>query len=76
MCFIVNVDNLKLYEPLIIVDQEENVHVPFVDDFAPKYLNELQKDIILNERVWTSRSGYVEYIHVDIKGMHPNNNYG
>ena len=29
------------------MDQEENVHAPFVDDFAPEYLNELYKDIIL-----------------------------
>ena len=39
---VVNVENLKLYEPPMIVDEDENVQVPSVDDFAPEYLNELQ----------------------------------
>ena len=47
---VVNVDNLKVYEPPMIMDQEENVHVPFVDEFAPKYLDELQENIILDRR--------------------------
>ena len=38
---VVNVENLKLYEPPMIVDEDENVQVPSVDDFAPEYLNEL-----------------------------------
>ena len=38
------------------MDQEENLHVPFVDEFAPKYLNEPQEDIILNRRVRTSQT--------------------
>ena len=41
MYSIVNVENLKFYEPPMILDQEEDVQVPFVDDFSPEYLNEL-----------------------------------
>lgn len=41
MYSVVNVENLKLYEPLVIMDQGENVLVVSIDDFAPKYLNEL-----------------------------------
>jgi hypothetical protein len=41
MYSMVNVENLKLYEPPIIMDQGENVSVPSVDDFSPEYLNEL-----------------------------------
>ena len=41
MYFVVNVENLKLYEPPMIMDQEEDVHVPSVDDFALEYLDEL-----------------------------------
>ena len=41
MYSIVNVDNLKLYEPPMIMDQEDNSHVLSVDDFAPEYLDEL-----------------------------------
>ena len=37
----VNVENLNLYEPPMIMDQEDNVHVPSIDDFAPKYLDQL-----------------------------------
>ena len=36
---VVNVENLKLYEPPMIVDEDENVQVPSVDDFSPEYLN-------------------------------------
>ena len=40
MYYVVNVDNWKLYEPLMIMDQEENVHVPSVGGFSPEYLDE------------------------------------
>jgi hypothetical protein len=40
MYSMVNVENLKLYDPPIIMDQGENVSVPPVDDFASEYLNE------------------------------------
>ena len=48
---VVNVENLKLYEPPMIVDEDENVQVPSVDDFDPKYLNELQQDAILDRKI-------------------------
>ena len=38
---VVNVENLKLYEPPMIVDEDENIQVPSIDDFAPEYLHEL-----------------------------------
>jgi hypothetical protein len=41
MYSMVNVENLKLYEPLMIMDEDENIQVPIVDDFSPKYLDEL-----------------------------------
>ena len=54
MYSIVNVENLKLYEPPMIMDTEEVVLVPTFDDFAPKYLDELPEDIILDKRTRTS----------------------
>jgi hypothetical protein len=54
MYSMVNVENLKLYEPPMIMDQGENVQVPSVDDFSPEYLDELQEDVILDRRVRTS----------------------
>jgi hypothetical protein len=37
----VNVENLNLYEPPMIMDEDESIQVPPVDDFSPKYLDEL-----------------------------------
>ena len=45
---VVDVENLRLYEPSMIVYEDENVQVPSVDDFALEYLNELQQDAILD----------------------------
>ena len=50
MYSIVNVENLKLYEPPMIVDQDVQVQVPYVDEFSPEYLNELQEDAILDNK--------------------------
>jgi hypothetical protein len=68
---VVNVENLKLYEPPMIMDEETNMQIPSVDDMAPEYMNELQDDVILDRNVRTSRRGNVEYLRVGLKGMHP-----
>jgi hypothetical protein len=68
---VVNVDNLKLFEPPTIMDQDEEVSIPSVDEFAPEYLDELQEDIILDRRTRTSRRGDVDYLRVGLKGTHP-----
>ena len=62
MYSVVNVDNLKLYEPPMIMDKVEDIQVPTVDDFTPEYLDELQEDIILDRRTMTSRWGDMEYL--------------
>lgn len=54
MYSVVNVENLKLYEPPFIMDTEMMGTVPTVDDFALNYLNELPEDIILDRRIRTS----------------------
>ena len=36
---VINMENLKFYEPPMIVDEGEDVKVPTVDDFAPEYLD-------------------------------------
>jgi hypothetical protein len=59
---VVNVENLKLYEPPMIMDQRESVSVPSVDEFSPEYLDELKEDIILDRRTRTSCRGDVEYL--------------
>ena len=41
MYSIVNVENLKLYEIPMIMDQDVQVQVPYIDDFSHQYLNEI-----------------------------------
>jgi hypothetical protein len=38
---VVNAENLKLYEPPMIMGEEEIIQVPTIDDFSPDYLDEL-----------------------------------
>jgi hypothetical protein len=35
----------------MIIDQDVQVQVPSVDEFAPEYLNELQEYVILDKKV-------------------------
>lgn len=39
---VVNVENLRLYEPPLIEDQGENIQIPSIEDFSPKFLDEIQ----------------------------------
>ena len=68
---VVNVENLKLYEPPMIMDEEINIKIPSIDDLALEYMRELQDDVILDRNVRTSRRGNAEYLRVGLKGMHP-----
>lgn len=54
MYLVVNVENLKLYEPPLIINTEEVAQVPVVDEFAPEYLEKIPEDIILDRRTRTS----------------------
>jgi hypothetical protein len=67
----VNVEKLILFEPSMIMDQDEEVSIPSIDEFSPKYLDELQEDIILDRRTRNSRRGDVDYLRVGLKGTHP-----
>ena len=62
MYSIVNVENLKLYEPPMIMDDNEDVQIPTIDDFSHDCLDEWQEDVILNKRTKTSHQGNAEYI--------------
>jgi hypothetical protein len=67
---VVNVENLKLFWPPMIMDQGEEVSIPSVDEFASEYLDELEEDIILERRKRTPCKGDVDYIQVGLKGTH------
>jgi hypothetical protein len=55
----------------MIMDHDEEVSIPSVDEFSPEYLDELKEDIILDRRMMTSRRGYVDYLRVCLKCTHP-----
>ena len=69
MYSMINVENLKLYEPPMIMDEDESIQVPVVDVFSPEYLDALQEDVILDRRIKTSQRGDVEYLQVGLKGV-------
>jgi hypothetical protein len=71
MYSVVNVENLKFYEPPMIIDEDESIHVPTIDDFSLEYLDELHEDVILNRRIKTSQLGDVDYLRVGLKGVKP-----
>ena len=68
---VVNVDKLKLYEPSMIMDEDESAQIPSIDDFAPECMTELQEDIVLDRKVHTSKRGNVEYLRVGLKCINP-----
>ena len=51
---IFNVENLKLYEPLMILDEDTDIQVPSIDDLLLEYMSEFPEDVILNRNVKTS----------------------
>eukprot|EP00253_Pinus_taeda_P024068 PITA_24068 len=69
--YVVNVENLRLFGPPLIYDQGKHVQLPSIDDFLPKYLDEIQQDLILDKRIKTSKRGDVEYLRVGLKGQNP-----
>jgi hypothetical protein len=71
MYAVVNVENLKLYEPPLIDDHGEHVQIPSIDDFSLEYLTELHEDTILDRRMRTSKRRNVEYLRVGLKGTNP-----
>ena len=55
----------------MIMDRDQEVSIPSVDEFSLEYLDELKEDIILDRRTSTSRRGDVDYLRVGLKGKHP-----
>ena len=56
---VVNAEKLRLYEPSLIEDPEEQSQFPSIDNRLPEYLNELQEDTVLDRKVRTMRRGDV-----------------
>ena len=64
---VVNANSLRLFEPSLIEDPEEQSQLPYIDDLLPEYLNELQEDMVLDWKVRTTRRGDVEYLRIGLK---------
>ena len=65
---VVNAYGLRLFEPSLIEDPEEQSQLPPIDDLLLEYLNEWQEDIVLDRKVRTTRKGNVEYVWIGLKG--------
>lgn len=72
MCIysIVNVENLKLYEPSML-DQEEEQVLPFVEDLAPNSQAKLIEDAVLKKRNRTTRLWQHDLRQIGLKGQLP-----
>jgi len=66
----VNVENLKLYEPSML-DQEEEQVLHFVEDLAPDAQAELTEDTILQKRSTTTRQGQQDLWQIGLKRQLP-----
>jgi hypothetical protein len=54
--FVVNVENLKLYDPSML-DQEEEHILPTIEDLAPYAHAELAEDTFLKRKLKNARHG-------------------
>jgi len=68
---VINAGYLRLFEPSMIKDPEEQSQLPSIDELLPEYLNELQEDTILDRKVRTTYRGNVEYLRIGLKGSNP-----
>eukprot|EP00253_Pinus_taeda_P016464 PITA_16464 len=64
---------IRLIEPSLIEDHEEQSKMPSIDDLLPEYLNELQEDTVLDRKVRRMHRGDVEYFRIGLKGSKPSN---
>jgi len=65
-----NVENLKLYEPSML-DQEEEQVLPTTEDLAPNAHAELVEDTVLQKRSRTTRQGQHDLWQTGLKGQLP-----
>jgi hypothetical protein len=73
---VVNVENFKCFGPPMIMDQDEEVSKPSVDEFYLEYMDDLKENTILDIRMRASRMGDVDYLRVGLKGTHPRKENG
>ena len=62
MYSVVNVENLRFYEPPLIDDQGSDVQLPSIEYFSLKFMDKLKEDTILDRRIRASKRGSVDYL--------------
>jgi hypothetical protein len=65
---IANVDNIKLYKPSML-DQEDEQVLPSIEDLAPNAQAELEEDTVLQKRSRTTRQGQHELWKIGLNGQ-------
>jgi hypothetical protein len=65
-----NVENLKLYEPSML-DQEEEQVIPTTENLAPNAHAKLVEDTVLQKRSRTTRHGQHDLWQTGLKGQPP-----
>lgn len=68
--FVMNVDNLKLYEPTLVA-KDAGIILPPVEDLAPEHMSILVKDAVLENKKISSCSGKYEVWYIGVKRQHP-----
>jgi hypothetical protein len=67
-----NMENLKLYEPSML-DQEEEYVLPSIKDLAPDAQADLEEDTVLQKRSKTTRHVQHDLWQIRLKGQLPGN---
>ncbi|BFG20045.1 hypothetical protein CerSpe_063190 [Prunus speciosa] len=72
MYLVINVKNLKLFEPSLLDDDpDEDTRLPSVDDLKIELEDPLLEDCILEQKVHETRHGKYEYFRIGSKGQLP-----
>jgi hypothetical protein len=67
---IANVENLKLYGPSIL-DQENEQILPTIEEVPPKFQEELEEDTFFHKNHKTTRKGQHGLWQIGLKGQLP-----
>ena len=68
---IVDVENLRFYEPPFIEYQGENVQIQSTKDISLEFLDVLQQDTIFDTKTSKTKRGNIDYLQVCLKDTNP-----
>jgi hypothetical protein len=62
-------ENLKLFKPSMLDEEEENQVCMNIEYLAPRRLEELKEDTVLRHKEWTTCRGQQEMWKIGLKGQ-------